>query len=125
MIKIAPSDFEYKLVVVVRQDLKLSVGKLAVQVAHAAVECALSTKKHKALWFSRWDAEGAKKVVVKVPVLQDFFPLKEQAESLGIAAVIIADAGLTEIPPGTETVLGLGPAPNNIIDQVTGDLALL
>jgi len=125
MIKIAPSDFEYKLVVVVRQDLKLSVGKLAVQVAHAAVECALSTKKHKTLWFSRWDAEGAKKVVVKVPVLQDFFPLKEQAESLGIAAVIIADAGLTEIPPGTETVLGLGPAPNNIIDQVTGDLPLL
>ena len=125
MVKIAPSEFDYKLVVVARQDLKLSPGKLAVQVAHAAVECALSTKKHKATWFSHWDAEGAKKVVVKVPRLEEFYPLKEHAEALGIAAVIISDAGLTEIPPGTETVLGLGPAPNNIIDQVTGELSLL
>jgi PTH2 family peptidyl-tRNA hydrolase len=125
MVKTAPSEFEYKLVVVTRQDLKLSPGKLAVQVAHAAVECALSTKKHKTLWFSRWDAEGAKKVVVKVSRLDDFYPLKQQAEDLGISAVIISDAGLTEIPPGTETVLGLGPAPNNIIDQVTGELSLL
>lgn len=125
MVKMAPSEFEYKLVVVARQDLKLSPGKLAVQVAHAAVECALMTKKHKPLWFSRWDAEGAKKVVVKVPRLEDFFVLKEQAEGLGVSAVVIADAGLTEIPAGTETVLGLGPAPNNIIDQVTGDLPLL
>ena len=53
------------------------------------------------------------------------FSLKQQAEALGIATVIISDAGLTEIPPGTETVLGLGPAPNNIIDQVTGELPLL
>jgi len=125
MIKIAPLEFEYKLVVVTRKDLKLSNGKLAVQVAHAAVECALSTKKHNALWFSRWDAEGAKKVVVKVPVLEDFFPLKMKAEALGIATVVIADAGLTEIPPGTETVLGIGPAPNTLIDQVTGNLPLL
>ncbi len=125
MIKIVPNDFDYKLVVVTRQDLKLSPGKLAVQVAHAAVECALSTKKHRPLWFSRWNGEGAKKVVVKVPTLQEFFSLKQQAEALGIATVIISDAGLTEIPPGTETVLGLGPAPNNIIDQVTGELALL
>jgi len=35
------------------------------------------------------------------------------------------DAGHTEIPSGTKTVLGLGPAPNNLIDQVTGDLPLL
>ena len=125
MVKIAPQEFEYKLVVVTRQDLKLSPGKLAVQVAHAAVECALSTKKHQPRWFSHWDAEGAKKVVVKVPSLQDFFPLKEQAEGLGIAAVVIADAGLTEIPSGTETVLGLGPAPNSLLDQVTGELSLL
>jgi len=125
MVKVAPFEFEYKLVVVTRQDLKLSAGKLAVQVAHAAVECALSTKKHQPTWFSRWDSEGAKKVVVKVPRLDDFYPLKEQAEGLGIASVVIADAGLTEIPSGTETVLGLGPAPNNLIDQVTGELSLL
>jgi PTH2 family peptidyl-tRNA hydrolase len=38
-------DFEYKMVIITRSDLKLSPGKLAAQVAHAAVACALDTKK--------------------------------------------------------------------------------
>ena len=42
-----------------------------------------------------------------------------------MAAYIISDAGHTEIPAGTKTVLGIGPAPDNIIDQVTGKLSLL
>ncbi len=118
-------DFEYKMVIVARKDLGLSPGKLAAQVAHAAVSCALSTRKNKPKWFTKWQNEGAKKAVVKVDCLDDFFPLKEKAERLEIAAIIIEDAGHTEIPSGTKTVLGLGPAPNNLIDQVTGDLPLL
>ena len=118
-------DFEYKMVLVVRTDLKLSPGKLAVQVAHAAVSCALLTKKKKPLWFSKWSREGQKKAVVKVASEEDFYPLQEKAQRLGISTDIIADAGLTEIPSGTKTVLGIGPAPENIIDQVTGALPLL
>ena len=111
--------------IVTRTDLSLSPGKLAVQVSHAAVACTLLTKKNKPEWFSKWQREGAKKVVVKVETLEDFFPLKEKAESLGISTTIIADAGHTEIQQGTQTVLGIGPAPNNLIDQVTGELPLL
>jgi len=118
-------DFEYKMVIVTRKDLKLSPGKLAAQVAHAAVACALSTKKNNSKWFNKWQNEGAKKAIVKVNCEKDFFPLKEKAESLGIGAHIIEDAGHTEIPSGTKTVLGIGPAPSNIIDQVTGELTLL
>jgi len=118
-------DFEYKMVIVARMDLKLSPGKLAAQVAHAAVACVLSTKKNNSKWFNKWQTEGAKKAVVKVDIVDDFFPLKEKAEQLKIAAYLIEDAGHTEIPAGTKTVLGLGPAPSNIIDQVTGDLPLL
>ena len=118
-------EFEYKMVIVTRKDLELSPGKLAAQVAHAAVECAFSTKKNNSKWFNKWQNEGAKKAVVKVNCEKDFFLLKEQAIQLKIAAHIISDAGHTEIPAGTKTVLGLGPAPNNIIDQVTGDLPLL
>ena len=36
---------EYKLVIVVRTDLGLSKGKMAAQVSHAAVNCALKSKK--------------------------------------------------------------------------------
>ncbi len=118
-------DFEYKMVVVTRNDLKLSPGKLAVQVAHAAVDCAFSTKKYNSKWFKNWQDGGAKKAVVKVEKLDDFFLLKEKAHNLGVYAKIIKDAGRTEVPTGTQTVLGLGPAPNNIIDQITGDLSLL
>jgi PTH2 family peptidyl-tRNA hydrolase len=119
------SDFDYKMVIVTRADLPLSAGKLAAQVSHAAVDCALLTKKNKSEWFSKWQREGGKKVVVKVESLADFFPLKEKAEKLDICTSLISDAGHTEIPEGTQTVLGIGPAPSNLIDQVTGELPLL
>lgn len=118
-------EFEYKMVIVTRNDLDLSPGKLAAQVAHAAVACALSTKKNNSKWFNKWQNEGGKKAVVKVESEKDFYSLKEKAENLKIAANIIEDAGHTEIPVGTKTVLGIGPAPSNIIDQVTGELPLL
>ncbi|HIP66930.1 MAG TPA: peptidyl-tRNA hydrolase, partial [Candidatus Nanopusillus sp.] len=46
---------KYKLVVLVRRDLKISCGKLAVQVAHAAVECVLSSKNE---IVEQWRKEG-------------------------------------------------------------------
>lgn len=118
-------DPEYKMVIVTREDLKLSSGKLAAQVAHAAVACALLTKKNKPKWFQKWQNEGGKKVIVKVENLNDFFTLKEGSERLGIISTIIEDAGHTEILPGTKTVLGIGPAPNNLIDKITGNLPIL
>jgi len=118
-------DFEYKMVIVTRSDLKLSPGKLAAQVAHAAVACALDTKKINSRWFYNWQTEGAKKAILKVDSEKDFYPLKKKAEELKIIAYIITDAGRTEIPEGTKTVIGIGPAPNNIIDQVTGNLPAL
>jgi PTH2 family peptidyl-tRNA hydrolase len=32
---------------------------------------------------------------------------------------------MTEIPPGTVTALGLGPAKNEELDRITGTLSLL
>jgi len=118
-------NFEYKMVIVTRTDLNLSTGKLAAQVAHAAVECTLNTKKNKPRWFKKWREDGGKKAVVKVESVDDFYTLNRKAKRLDIISYIVADAGHTEIPAGTETVLGIGPAPSNIIDQVTGDLPLL
>ena len=117
--------FEYKMVIVTRKDLNLSPGKLAAQVAHAAVACVLLTKKNKPEWFKKWQDEGGKKAVVKAENEDEFYPLKEKAETLNIATNLVIDAGYTEIPAGTKTVLGLGPAPDNLIDQITGDLPLL
>lgn len=118
-------DFSYKMVFITRKDLKLSPGKLAAQVAHAAVACALETKKTNKKWFKKWMDDGGKKAVVKVDTKDDFYPLKRKAMELKITTYLVTDAGHTEIAAGTETVLGIGPAPDNIIDQVTGHLSLL
>lgn len=115
----------YKMVIVTRKDLKISKGKLAAQVAHAAVDCVLFTKKHNPEWFKKWQREGGKKAIVKVENEEEFYQLKEKAKTLDIASKIVEDAGHTEIPPGTKTVLGLGPAPSNLIDKLTGNLSLL
>jgi len=105
--------------------LKLSPGKTAVQVAHAAVSCALQAKKNHKSVFDPWYKEGQKKVVLKAKDLKEIYQLKAQAETQGLVVSLISDAGLTEIPPGTVTCLGIGPAKSSVVDKVTGSLPLL
>jgi PTH2 family peptidyl-tRNA hydrolase len=118
-------NFEYKQVIVVREDLRMSPGKLAAQVAHGAVAAAEKTRRKKPEVFKAWLKEGQKKVVVRARNLEELRGLQRQAQSLDLVAELITDAGLTELPPGTVTVLGIGPDRNEIVDKVTGHLRLL
>jgi len=63
-------------------------------------------------------------VVLRVESLQELMELAERAEELDIVNVIIRDRGLTEVPPGTITALGLGPDLSERMDRVTGHLKL-
>jgi len=122
---LAKEEFKNKLVIVTRSDLKLSPGKLAVQVAHAAVTCSLECRSRNPRWFKNWYNEGQKKVVVRAKDLRELHELKTIAEGLNITTSLVQDAGLTEIDPGTVTCLGIGPGPNPEVDKVTGSLPLL
>jgi PTH2 family peptidyl-tRNA hydrolase len=51
--------------------------------------------------------------------------LLQQALDAGLPAQLVRDAGRTLIPEGTVTCLGIGPAPAEQIDRLTGALALL
>ncbi len=119
------NNFEYKLVILVRGDLSLSRGKTAVQVAHAAVGCALKSKKTHRTIFSRWFSEGQKKVVLKVDNEGKLLRFQKEAQKLGLVTSLVRDAGLTEIPPETVTALGIGPEKSGKIDKITGTLTLL
>ncbi len=115
---------EYKLVVVVRTDLGISKGKMAAQVAHAAVNCALKSRKSDSSNFKKWFDEGQKKVVVKGQNESTLRDLQQHAREIGLVSSLVTDAGLTEVPAGTVTCLGIGPASESEIDSITGDYSL-
>ena len=114
-----------KMAIVVVRSTGMGVGKTAAQVGHAAVTCTLEAMKYAKKQLDVWLAEGQMKVVVKVDVEKELYPLKIQAEDLGLTTALIADAGHTQLAPGTVTCLGIGPGPVADIDKVVGKLKLL
>lgn len=117
--------FEYKQVLVIRTDLKMSRGKIAVQVAHAAVSATEEARKHSPTLWRKWLREGQKKVVVKVPSEEALMAIHNKANRAGLPTYLIRDQGLTELPPGTLTALGIGPARTEAVDKITSNLPLL
>jgi PTH2 family peptidyl-tRNA hydrolase len=118
-------DFEYKQVIVFRADLRLSKGKIAAQAGHAAVSAAEEAHKRHRSWWEAWLFEGQRKIAVKVKGEKELVELESQAKDLGLPVALIVDRGLTEIPPDTVTCLGIGPAPAEKVDKLTGKLPLL
>ncbi len=116
---------EFKQVMVVRRDLGMGTGKIAAQVAHAAVMGAIRTREQKREWFEAWFGGGQAKVVVKVMSLEELLKVRKLAENFHLPVVQVQDSGLTQIPPGTTTCIGIGPAPTELVDKVTNNLKLL
>jgi PTH2 family peptidyl-tRNA hydrolase len=112
-----------KLVLVVRTDLDMGRGKIAAQVAHAAVAAALHRRGSRD--FRQWLREGQPKVVLKVTSAERLMEVATQAEAAGLPVELIQDAGRTQLTPGTLTCCAVGPAPGERIDAVTGGLSLL
>ena len=112
----------YKQVIIVRDDLKLTKGKMSAQVAHASTEALLKSHKDD---ISKWRGQGMKKVVLNVANLEELLRYKRLAEDAGLVVGLITDAGRTHLEPGTTTCLGIGPDKDEKIDKVTGTLKLV
>ncbi len=112
----------YKMVIITN-DIEMSCGKLAAQVAHASVEAAIIAYRKKRRLFKKWRAEGAKKVVVKANE-EEMLALEKKARENGIITAIIRDAGLTELEPGTLTAIAIGPDEEERVDEITSHLPL-
>jgi peptidyl-tRNA hydrolase len=111
-----------KQVIIVNDALNLPKGKLAAQVAHGAVAAFLIADRQAQ---QDWLQSGMPKIVLAAPTEQDLQDLLTRAEAASISAYLVHDAGRTVLAEGTVTCLGLGPATDEAIDAVTGDLKLL
>ncbi|CAK8683943.1 unnamed protein product [Clavelina lepadiformis] len=119
------SNEQYKMVIVVRQDLKMGKGKVAAQCAHAAVGAYKKLSKQNKLLLRRYEYNGQPKVVVKCQDEAELLALFTHAKAIGLTATVIQDAGRTQISAGSRTVLGVGPGPEDKVNVVTGHLKLL
>jgi len=51
--------------------------------------------------------------------------LRDEARRLKLPNALVRDAGYTQIPAGSITALAIGPAKEEEVDRITGDLKLL
>lgn len=109
------------------QCIDTCLGKIAAQCSHATLACYktfLRTAPDSPI-LKRWERLGQAKIAVQVKSEEEMLTLQAQALSVGLCAQVIHDAGRTQIASGSATVLGVGPGPKSMIDQITGHLKLL
>lgn len=136
-----------KQVIVVRKDLNMRKGKIAAQVAHAAmkvffdrmdkiereaVEYDFTTEYinkcqvHFTKEMQEWMQGAFTKVVVGVDSEDEIYQLAEKAKQANIPYAIIIDNGFTEFHGNkTTTCIAIGPAESEKLAPITGDLSLI
>ncbi|XP_077385410.1 putative peptidyl-tRNA hydrolase 2 [Festucalex cinctus] len=119
-------DFMYKMVFVVNMELAMGVGKVATQVGHAAVGLyqTLQDKSSGREMAWKWNNSGAKKIVVQGTNVAHLLELQALAMSFSLPTYLVQDAGLTQVPSGSRTVLAV-MGEEDIVNNVTGSLKLL
>ena len=110
-----------KQAIAARTDLGMGRGKLAAQVAHASL---MAYEDADAKSRREWKGSGQKKIVLKVAGESALFELADKAEREGLPHAVVRDAGHTQLDPGTVSTLAVGPAADDLVDRVTGDLSL-
>lgn len=131
-----------KQVIIIRSDLKntkgekIRTGKVAAQCCHASLDAILNLgkfdSKESNVYTSlmsndirEWIETDYKKIVVSCNSEQELFDLYEKAKQQNLPCSIILDNGLTEFKEKTYTTVAIGPAPDAVLNNITGHLKLL
>ncbi|WKY11931.1 hypothetical protein Q1695_003477 [Nippostrongylus brasiliensis] len=116
----------HKMVLVANMSLKMGTGKLAAQVGHATLgvyrQAMNSEAGREAV--EAWTRHGQVKIVVRGNSTEELMDLCKAAKDGGCFCYLVQDAGYTQIPPGSRTVLGVFGTVEQV-DAVTGGLKLL
>ena len=107
----------------------MKAGKIASQVAHAAIglydDIIFGNNIYQKEALDYWVNYGQKKIVLRVPNLDTMIKACNQCKEDNIATCMITDAGLTQIEPLSKTVLGIGPDKSEKINKITGQFKLM
>lgn len=115
-----------KMVFVVNSELSMGTGKIAAQVAHAALglhRLLLQNESKHASLLLNWTEYGETKIVLKGESTTHLVELENMAISLDLPCYMVHDAGKTQVKAGSTTVLGIFGS-NDQVDQITGTLSL-
>jgi len=116
---------EIKQVIIIRSDIAMGRGKLVAQGAHASLMSYFEAEKADKKLAKEWLDAGEKKIVLKVESEESLVKLFKAFEFKKVPCALVSDAGLTQLPPGTKTALGIGPWKESEIDQFTKGFKLL
>jgi PTH2 family peptidyl-tRNA hydrolase len=113
----------YVQYIVANKGLGMSSGKLAAQVAHAAVKGYEMTFEEWAVKddpspVEEWNKTGHTKIVLEVTDTAHLVAFREFAKSRGINSWLVIDEGRTEVAPHSPTALGFP-----ILDKADRDVA--
>lgn len=120
-----------KQVIIVRKDLNMPVGKLAAQVAHAAVNSVLNGLTNSEInndfniTYDEWMHTGYTKICLEVASKEELEKIYKEVIDKGfINSGIIIDEGRTCFKEPTATCFAVGPIDNKLIDGITRKLKL-
>lgn len=114
-----------KVVILMRTDLKMSVGKIAAQAGHAAVDADQYFTKYSEN-HSLWHRQGQPIIVLKIGSEAELLKLVNKVfEIHPYCSGTIVDAGKTVFKKKTTTCGWIGPLEDECIDSITGHLKLL
>ncbi|CAJ1959387.1 unnamed protein product [Cylindrotheca closterium] len=119
------SDAPYKMVLCVNTELSMGKGKIAAQCCHAAVGCYKRASKQCPKGLKAWERTGCAKIALKCPTQDELEMIAAKAMERDIPMYLVEDAGRTQIAAGSRTVLGLGPAPTYVFEDITSHLKLM
>jgi len=123
-----------KQVIVVNNELrsKLRHGKLAAQVSHASLGAVFSESyvqhREKRIPMSPelqyWFDDKFTKVVLRADNEEHLLAIHKQAQEAGLLTALIEDCGNTVFHGPTITCVGIGPATDDQLNPITGDLKM-
>ena len=110
---------EYRMYIVVREDLQMPAGKAMGQTAHAAEGTLVASIKKDPLTAECYmNSFGRKKIVLGIKSLDKLMKLQECCNSLDVPNHLVTDSARTVFTEPTVTCLGIGPVSPEQQDQL-------